>query len=203
MSLPNHLIIFAKSPRLGQVKQRLGASIGQAAASGFYRHCLLTVIRRLLPDPRWRTYLALTPDRDLRLPIPSHGSLSRIAQGAGSLGDRMGRVMAGLPPGPAIIVGSDIPDIRESNIAKAFRILGDTDAVFGPAEDGGYWLVGLKRRPQTPEIFGAVRWSTPHALADTRANLSTRHSVVLIETLMDVDIQENYLDWRRRTFGQG
>ncbi len=98
----------------------------------------------------------------------------------------MASIARRLPPGPVIIVGCDIPDITAAHIAKAFRALGRHDAVFGPATDGGYWLVGLRRRPCFTDPFGKVRWSTPHALGDTLANLAGR-SVATIETLSDVD----------------
>ena len=60
---------------------------------------------------------------------------------------------------------------RARHIAAAFRLLGRHDLVFGPAEDGGFWLVGARRRPRLPPLFGQVRWSSPHALADTLADL--------------------------------
>ena len=96
-----------------------------------------------------------------------------------------------LPPGPAIIVGSDIPAIRPTQIADAFRQLGRADAVFGPATDGGYWLVGLKRSPKRLTPFARVPWSTEHALDATCANLKGR-SVAFAATLGDVDTVEDY-----------
>lgn len=98
----------------------------------------------------------------------------------------MHRLFRTVPPGPAIIVGSDIPAISAGEIAKAFRLLGEADAVFGPASDGGYWLVGLKRVPRVLSPFAAVRWSTENALADTLANLPGR-KVAFVATLADVD----------------
>jgi glycosyltransferase A (GT-A) superfamily protein (DUF2064 family) len=85
-----------------------------------------------------------------------------------------------------LIVGTDVPGITPSHIARAFRLLGRHDAVFGPAADGGYWLVGLRRRPRIMRIFANVRWSGPHALADTLANLDGR-AVAFVATLSDVD----------------
>ncbi len=98
----------------------------------------------------------------------------------------MANVARELPPGPVVIVGSDIPDIAPNHIAKAFRALGDNDAVFGPATDGGYWLVGLRRRPRFLDPFAGVRWSSVHALADTLANLAGRR-VAFVDLLSDVD----------------
>jgi len=57
----------------------------------------------------------------------------------------MQRLFERLPPGPVIIIGSDIPAIRAGHIAEAFKLIGRGDAVFGNATDGGYWLVGLRR----------------------------------------------------------
>ena len=88
-----------------------------------------------------------------------------------------------------MIVGTDVPGIRPAHIAEAFRLLGRHDAVFGPATDGGYWLVGLRRRPRVLRPFANVRWSSPHALADTLANLEGR-TVAFVATLSDVDERE-------------
>ena len=65
--------------------------------------------------------------------------------------------------------------------------MGTYDAVFGPADDGGYWLVGLKRRPALKNVFGRVRWSSEHTLGDTRANLAAHWRVAKLEVLTDVD----------------
>jgi glycosyltransferase A (GT-A) superfamily protein (DUF2064 family) len=99
----------------------------------------------------------------------------------------MGRMLGTAPPGPVCIVGADIPGITATHIASAFGALGANDAVFGPAPDGGYWLIGLKRaRPIPPRLFANVRWSTEHALMDTIATLPN-HRIAQIATLNDVD----------------
>ncbi|MEQ8807185.1 MAG: TIGR04282 family arsenosugar biosynthesis glycosyltransferase [Rhodospirillales bacterium] len=196
----NHLVIFAKAPRLGRVKSRLARHIGAVGAWAFYRGMLAGLTRRLGPGRRWRCWLAVSPDRavfDRRLwRIAAPGCPSFISQGGGDLGARMARVMALLPPGPVVLIGSDIPGIRPRMIARAFKLLGHNDAVFGPAPDGGYWLVGLKRRPRFTDPFGGVRWSTSHALADTRANLAGLR-IALIDELEDVDDGPSFT--RRKT----
>ena len=78
----------------------------------------------------------------------------------------------------------------------AFAALGRSDAVFGPADDGGYWLIGLRRRPFLPRIDGPVRWSSPHALADTQRLLGPRVRTAMLETLIDVDDGESFARWR-------
>ena len=176
------LIVFARAPRLGTVKRRLAAGIGAMAALRFYRVQLGRLLRQVGRDRRWRVELAVTPDR-LRWPIRVPPGLPMRPQGGGDLGQRMGRALA--RHRRAVLVGCDIPGLGRADIAAAFRALGAAPAVFGPAEDGGYWLVGFgPRRPAAP--FASVRWSTEHALADTLANCAG-HRVALLRRLRDVD----------------
>ena len=98
----------------------------------------------------------------------------------------MARVVMQMPPGPVVIVGTDSPRLHSDQVARAFGALGNRDAVFGPATDGGYWIVGLRRRPHFINPFRAVRWSSEHALDDTLANLNG-HSVAILDRLDDVD----------------
>jgi uncharacterized protein len=124
------------------------------------------------------------------------GKRGRIPQGRGGLGQRMQRIFDRYSRGPLIIVGTDIPFITREIIAKAFRELRRADAVFGRAEDGGYWLVGLNRRPKRLAPFENVRWSSSHALADTLKNLRA-HSIAFAETLFDIDTDADYRRYLR------
>ena len=183
---------MAKRPVAGAVKSRLARGIGSAAALRFYRTTLTHTLLRLGRDPRWRTYLAITPDTSLAESCwPSPPMVTRVPQGRGDLGARMQSLVDRMPPGPVIIVGSDIPAMRPRHIAKAFRQLGHADAVFGPAQDGGYWLVGLKGRPRRLVSFENVPWSTGQALSATLANLHGR-ILAFSSTLSDVDTVQDY-----------
>ncbi len=162
---------MAKSPRLGGVKRRLSQEIGGTEAIRFYRACLTHTLMRLGADSRWQTLLAVTPDAEVTAPVWPGCHSSRIGilpQGRGDLGHRMQALFERLPPGPVVIVGSDIPGIGATEIARAFSLLGRADAVLGPAEDGGYWLIGLKRSPRVVRPFAAVRWSSRHARRRSR-----------------------------------
>ena len=176
---------MAKEPVMGSVKTRLAAQVGSAEAVRFYRNSVRTVTRRLGADPRWRTVLAIAPDKAIGARVWPPG-MARGPQGAGDLGQRMQRLLEAPPPGPVVLVGTDIPAIGLAHIARAFRLLGNHDAVFGPADDGGYWLVGFKRCPRAPRPFAGVRWSAPETLADTLRNLGDLR-VALAATLSDVD----------------
>ncbi|MFY9209869.1 MAG: TIGR04282 family arsenosugar biosynthesis glycosyltransferase [Aestuariivita sp.] len=175
-----------KEPRPGRVKTRLGREIGMVAAAWWFRRAALALIRRMR-DPRWTIVLAVSPDRAGLESRLWPGELTRVPQGAGDLGDRMGRMLRSMPPGPVCVIGADIPDVTAARVAEAFAALGQADAVVGPAEDGGYWLIGLKRtRAVPPGLFAGVRWSTAHALSDTLQTLPG-WDVAQVARLRDVD----------------
>ncbi len=178
------LVIFAKWPRAGQVKTRLAADIGVSAALNFYRTTTARLIREVGHDPRWDCTIAIAPDTAPNLPLWQ--GLPLVGQGGGNLGTRMQSVFDEAPGGPVIIIGSDIPGITKGRIAEGFRQLGRNEVVLGPAHDGGYWLVGQRRRPHILQLFNNVRLSSPHTLGDTLVNVRGR-KVALIDTLVDVD----------------
>jgi len=202
-----HLVIFARAPRLGTVKRRLARDIGALGAWRFHRNSTAALLRRLAGDPRWRCWLAVTPDRAAlagRGLWPRHwrGVRRLAAQGPGDLGARMGRIFHSLPPGPVVIVGSDIPGIRASHVAEAFHKLGSHDWVIGPADDGGYWLIGARRRPVLRLPFTGVAWGGDQVLARTLVNLAGQ-DVALLEELIDVDTGADLKRWKntRATIG--
>lgn len=186
------LVIFVKAPRAGRVKTRLGAAIGMGAAAALFR---VMTMRTILEAEKSGADVVLAVDPVSALEgwgavWPPH--LPRMAQWPGVLGEadlgaRMGRFFTHLPGGPVAIIGADAPGLRARHIHEAFDALRGRDAVFGPSADGGYWLIGLARRRAAPDLFGGVRWSTKHALADTRASLPKGFGVAMLETLRDID----------------
>jgi uncharacterized protein len=203
--MKRHVVIFARAPQAGRVKRRLASEIGLMAAARFYRATLADQIRRLANDRRWAVWLFVTPDRFLAHPA-WRGAVPRSRrrpQGAGDLGQRMKLPFQVLPAGPVVLVGSDIPALRAGHIARAFRLLGQHDLVFGPASDGGFWLVGARRlKPLPRTLFAAVRWSTAQALADTLAGLPAGISTALADTLDDVDDAQDLQRWQIKSAGR-
>jgi hypothetical protein len=189
-----HLIIFVKAPRRGAVKTRLAKSIGRDAAWRFYNDLSRRIVRDLARDPRWTCWLAVTPDRFAARGRFWPPGVRRMGQGAGGLGERMARPLRHFTTAPVVIVGSDIPALGRKQVAAAFRALGSAHAVFGPASDGGYWLVGLSPRAAMRNPFRGVAWSTDSALAETRANMPRAYRVAMLEELDDVD---DGAAWRR------
>lgn len=198
------LMIMVKEPRPGRVKTRLGATMGMTHAAWWYRHQSQRLIRRLGTDPRWQCILAVSPDREGLSSRIWPSGLTRIKQGSGDLGVRMRRIFQHAPPGPCLIVGSDIPNITNALIWDSFEALRSKDAVIGPADDGGYWLVGLQRGsraiPQT--LFENVRWSGPFAMKDTVTSFG-QSRIGYTGTLSDVDTEVDLIAFNQSQSADG
>lgn len=181
------LIVFMKAPMMGAAKTRLAADFGPVRAMRIYRMMCAKILRRVR-DPRWETVLYLTPDNRISAEFnglwPKH--MDRATQGSGSLGRRIERCFDG--PRLTVIIGTDTPDINVHDIAAAFRCLSRGKACFGPAQDGGFWLLGLAQGLAVGAL-DEVRWSHADTLTDTLAALraSGIDDVTVLRTLCDVD----------------
>ena len=182
------LIIFAKAPRMGISKTRLAAGIGTVRAWRVKR-AMDSFTCRVSQSSRWRTKLAVAPDRDLRAQFPGAWlpHLARIPQGRGDLGQRMAGAIRAHSAGPICIIGSDLPDLHRSDLAAAFAKLRAFDVVLGPAKDGGYWLIGMRSRCARLANLDHVRWSCASTLADTLATLPSTWRVAYLRELEDID----------------
>jgi rSAM/selenodomain-associated transferase 1 len=189
------VIVFLRAPFLGAVKQRLAAGIGMIEARRFYTSTTDRLLRRIGTGPRWDVQLGVTPDRAAIQGRFWPRNLPRFPQGGGDLGDRMARALQRYPHRPVVLIGSDIPDLSAEHIEGAFAALGGCDLTFGPARDGGYWLVGARESTMARGLFRHVRWSSEHALADTLANAGTRR-VRLLDRLDDIDDAADLARWR-------
>lgn len=188
---------MVKEPVPGRVKTRLGRDLGMVRAANWFRKQALSTIRRL-DDPRWDLVLAVSPDREGLTSRfwPSH--LTRVAQGRGDLGARMGRLLRASPAPKTCIIGADIPDIQPRHVMSSFAALGSHSGVLGPSEDGGYWLVGLRHPKLAPAgLFKDVRWSTQFARHDTQLSAKSL-DWAQIETLSDVDTLDDLRRYQTR-----
>jgi rSAM/selenodomain-associated transferase 1 len=189
------VVIFARAPRYGAVKTRLAREIGADEALRFYRRTLHDVVQRLARDRLFDLVLAVTPDR-VREGLPA--GFRVMDQGRGDLGRRMVRAMHRAGARPAVVIGSDIPAITAAHVRAAFAELGRAPTVLGPAQDGGYWLIGARHpaRLRAGALDG-VRWSSPHTLGDTIAKLG---DVAVLDTVLDdIDDGAAYLRHRSRS----
>lgn len=170
MTTGTALIVFAKAPVAGQAKTRLIPALGAAGAAALAERLLARALGAAAATGFDTLELCATPDG-------SHALLQRLArqhgavmadQGDGDLGARMHRALARAlhTHGRALLMGSDVPALDAPRLRQAVAALDAHDAVFVPALDGGYALVGL-RRPE-PRLFEGMTWSTPQVMANTR-----------------------------------
>ncbi|QKG55763.1 glycosyltransferase [Hymenobacter sp. BRD128] len=198
-----HLLIFAREPALGRVKTRLAAGIGAETALAVYRELLAltaaAVAAARVPATVW---LAEAPARaDPRQCLPEWPGLPwRVQPTVSSLGGRMAEAFreafrAGA--GRVVIIGTDCPGLSAELLRQAFDQLLRHEVVVGPANDGGYYLLGMRQLHQ--ELFDNKAWSTatvlPETLADA-ARLGLR--VAQLPSLQDVDSAQDLATWRGR-----
>jgi rSAM/selenodomain-associated transferase 1 len=200
------VLVFLKYPEPGKVKTRLAAAVGPERAAALYSEWVGVVLGRLQPLRGHSAVLGLydggPADRFAEWAPLVDGWLP---QPAGHLGERLeaGFAAAHAGGGPVLAIGTDCLDLDDRRVGEAFDLLRSRDAVFGPATDGGYYLVGTAR--YLPGFFGGVRWSSPHTLADHLARCRERgRSVGLLPELADIDTWD---DWQaylsRRGSGDG
>lgn len=174
------LYIVAKAPIMGRAKTRLAADIGPVHAKRIYRALMGQVLRQTR-DPRWDTVLAVTPPHLLGH-VADWAGFDQIPQVSGSLTPRLAALFA--RKGPTLTIGTDCPQVTVKDIADGFRALQSNNYVFGPANDGGFWVMGAKG-PLPRGFFDGVRWSHSQTLADVKAH--TRGDFAELRTLTDVD----------------
>jgi rSAM/selenodomain-associated transferase 1 len=193
------LCIFARSPRLGAVKRRLAAEIGAGPALDAYRDLVTDTLKRLarVEGARTELWLAGPANAEVRGWLRRWQLPLRFQTGR-DLGERMANALAACHDEGCrgVVVGTDCPPVTASYIRQAMRALDDHDVVLGPAQDGGYALVGT--RAPVPAIFRDVPWGSAQVLDVTLKRIAAAgHDVALLETVWDVDSAGDLARFRR------
>lgn len=185
------IIVFAKAPRMGSVKTRLARGIGPASALAFYRQCLERTVRQADQIHGTVTEIWTAPDNAVGGRY-FHSRHAPMPQGRGDIGARMHRALNHYPDADRILIGGDIPGVTPAILVQAFDQLRQNDAVYGPAEDGGFWLVGLRRGYQPRRLFQHVGWSRPDTLDRAVASHGPHAAIAFCKTLNDIDDLDDY-----------
>ena len=197
------LILFARTPALGTVKTRLSPPLSREGVLSLYVAFLEDASRVYGSSPRWTPVLAAEPEPDDAVLARIFGPpWRRQGQAPGDLGAKLAHAFeAELERGvPAVLaVGSDHPALPLARVEEAFdAITAGSDGAVVPAEDGGYCAIALSRRVQPSLVFRDVPWSTPEALAVTRARLeSAGLALATLAMAYDVDRPEDLTRLRR------
>ncbi|QCE40731.1 TIGR04282 family arsenosugar biosynthesis glycosyltransferase [Psychroserpens sp. NJDZ02] len=189
MAHKNLIITFTRNPELGKVKTRLAKTIGETSALAIYIKLLEhteSVLRNIDSD-KAVYYSVKIRENDLW----DSNIYQKHQQFGDDLGIRMQNAFkAGFDAGynKIVIVGSDLHDLQPKHITQAFEALDTNDVTIGPAEDGGYYLLGMKTLHK--DVFKNKNWGTETVFDDTIKNLKNE-SVFLLEQLNDVDTYED------------
>ena len=195
------LIVFARAPVAGKAKTRLAAAIGAAAAAQLHARLVERAVATALAARAGVVELHCAPDA--RHPffarIASRHGVALQPQGRGDVGARMQRALARAlrTTDAAVLIGCDCPELRPSDVRRAVRDLrAGADAVFAPAADGGYALVGLRR--SAPRLFSGIEWGGARVMAATRQRLrELGWRWRELREVWDVDRPEDYARLRR------
>ena len=187
---------------MGRVKTRLAAGIGAEAALAVYRELLAltaaAVTQAQVPATVWLAEAPAPPVNAAESRPEWPGLLWRVQPAAGSLGDRMAHAFSeafAAGAGRVVIIGTDCPGLSAELLRRAFDELATHDLVLGPADDGGYYLLGLKALQ--PALFVNKDWSTATVLPDTLADAARLGlRVAQLPTLHDVDSAQDLITWR-------
>ena len=191
----DHLVVFARAPELGRVKTRLAAEVGPLRALEIYRQLGERVTHALRDGPA-HVVIAHEPPRAAPAMRAWLGEgVDYEPQSDGDLGTRMAqamtaRILAGAER--IVVIGTDCPSVTAETITGAFAELDEADVVFGPALDGGYYLIGAREAHTC--LFHDIPWSTAHTLdvSLARARAAGLH-VALLPPMRDIDTAA---DWR-------
>jgi rSAM/selenodomain-associated transferase 2/rSAM/selenodomain-associated transferase 1 len=202
--------IMARAPEQGKVKSRLAASIGEEGALAVHTALGKAVAERLgagLTGER-AGWAVVTPDAKLDEAGAWLGEAwTAHPQGEGDLGARMYRVVESAFSCGArrvLLFGTDCAEVRASDCDAAFNALKENDAVIGPAEDGGYWCIGMSK--PLPALFRNIAWGTGSVARLTRERAEAEGiSLAELRTLSDVDRKDDLdaLIARLRSTGDG
>jgi uncharacterized protein len=191
------LIVFAKNPVPGKVKTRIANSLGPEQAYQIYQQ-LLDTIRTTCLEVKAARYVFYSDYVDTADEWPSP-PFNKGVQSGPDIGARMNHALGDVlrRHSRAVLVGSDVPDIKAHHLSKAFHLLEKVPVVIGPAADGGYYLIGLTQ--PRPELFQHINWSTSTVLDETLhrcSELSIPYR--LLETLHDIDTADDWFSYLYR-----
>jgi rSAM/selenodomain-associated transferase 1 len=207
MSRNNVLIIFMKAPRLGTVKTRLQPELSPERSLALYMAMGEDLVSRFRNSADFDLQIHFwPPDAKKELQHWLGADLNYFPQNEGNLGVKMHLVFShvfGQGCRRAVIIGSDLPALTGVHIRSAFQQLENHDAVLGPTDDGGYYLIGLKAL--YPELFENVKWSTEQVWPQTLRNArKTGLSFARLPRETDVDTFAEVFDlWKRLNQPQG
>ena len=184
------LIIFIKNPIIGEVKTRLGKTIGNVKAHQIYLELLkhtrdITVSLNIDKFVYYSKYIDEQDIWDLNI-------YKKNVQSGSNLGERMKNAIKEqlVDYSSVVLIGSDIYELNSNIIIESFELLKSSDVCLGPSEDGGYYLIGMNKIQE--DLFFNKKWSTPDVFQDTLKDVKNlKLKLSLLPTLSDIDDEDD------------
>lgn len=184
------LVLFARYPTAGAAKTRLIPALGPEGAANVHRQLTQRTLSVLI-NSGLAVELHYTGAEKAAFRAWLGGGFALVKQAESDLTDRL---MAALHPAPVIFFGADTPDLSAHHVAQAIAALETRPVVLGPADDGGYYLIGMQQ--PMPELLYAMPWSTDQVMPETVRRLAAANiSPLLLDTLHDCDRPEDLARW--------
>lgn len=197
MDLSRCIILFVKYPEKGKVKTRLSARLGDETTRNLYK-CFVSDLIGTLEKKRYTFKIAFYPpgsdEKIISWLGPEHSYITQVGR---DLGERMENAfketfLEGF--NEVLVIGTDIPDLTPSLIDKALKALKSSDAVIGPCYDGGYYLIGFRKKTFLSDTFKGIQWGTEGVFKDTMGVFMKKgYKVHVLPKLRDVDRIEDLI----------
>lgn len=187
------LLVFIRNPVLGKVKTRIAAKTGEQKALEIYELLLRNTLHTCSQLTKIKVIVYYSDFIDTKDNWNNDIFEKRLQEG-NNLGERMAKAFQDnlIEAEKVVLIGSDCPYLTSNIIEHTFELLAENDVVFGPASDGGYYLMGMKSFNSS--LFENISWSTSDVLKQSLAQIPELKTAFTLE-LNDIDTFEDYQQW--------
>ncbi len=201
--MSNILLVFAKSPKPGKVKTRIGKTMGMDNAATIYSELLEKTFLEINNKSPWKNIIYITSDSSQEY-FAQYNCEIKIQQG-NDLGSKLINSFNEtnlLNPQKIIVIGSDCPELTNSEIEKAFYVLDTSPAVIGPTKDGGFYLFGIntKHIDKVESIFNPeIKWSTEFVLEQIKKICDNINlPLIILDKKNDIDTENDWMEYLQK-----
>jgi len=201
------VLVFIRAPELGRVKTRLGKKMEAATVLRLYRCFVEDIIETLTKGGHDMLVFYMPPHKGSAIRAWLGDTVLVRAQTGKTLGDRMRNAFLDVFAGgvdQAVLMGSDLPDFDNRIIVEAFELLKERDLVIGPAKDGGYYLIGMRKNSFDNDVFSGIDWGTASVFRQTMQKIHAAGlNCHVLQSWQDIDTHDDLLAFYRRSKANG
>lgn len=201
------VLLFIRAPELGKVKTRLEKQLDAPSVLSLYKCFVEDIITTLKKSGHEVIIFFWPPEKKEIVKHWLGASTSYQPQNGHSLGDRMRNAFASVfdkGVKQAVLIGSDFPDLDKQIVMEAFDALIAEDVVVGPAEDGGYYLIGFRNHGFNPDVFSDIEWGSSQVFEQTQKRIQGNNlSQHVLPLWYDIDVYDDLVAFYHRNHSLG